>query len=84
MDAEKEILEGPVTHMLEYQPAAEPDAATIAAAAMLEYNYSSTQLRTEEVEMACNATVMGDDTSHPLLSDSIFEAINIAIEESEK
>ena len=38
------------------------------------------KLRTEEAEVACNATAMDGDSNHPILSDPLFESIFAAME----
>ena len=53
-----------------------------ALAALVVYDYCEDNLRTEEAQ-AMHAGPMGDDSSHPIHTDSMYEAICVAMEDSE-
>ena len=60
------------------------DACFAAREALSKSNYTEKKLRTEEVQMQCNATIMNDNRSHELLQDPMFESMMAVMEESER
>ena len=60
------------------------DACYIAKEAFSKKKYHDKKLRTEEVRLQCNATIMNDNPSHELLQDPMFESMMAVMEESER